>query len=98
MPEPNATSKSLSDAAKTKLNEFARLSGERFDRSYINNEVAFHKTVNDALRSTLLPEAQNSELKNLLQSGLKLFEMHQMHAEEIAGDFNKRNVQANRQA
>jgi len=96
MPEPNATSKSLSDAAKTKLNEFARLSGERFDRSYINNEVAFHKTVNDALRSTLLPEAQNSELKNLLQSGLKLFEMHQMHAEEIAGDFNKRNVQANR--
>jgi putative membrane protein len=83
-PEDNATSKSLTEQAKAKRAELAKLSGAAFDKAYIANEIAYHKTVNGALETTLIPSAQNAELKSLLQTGLKLFQGHQMHAEETA--------------
>ncbi|HKD48800.1 MAG TPA: DUF4142 domain-containing protein [Rhizomicrobium sp.] len=83
-PEDNPTSQSLTKAADTKRAELDKLSGAAFDRAYIDNEVAYHKTVNSALKDTLIPDAQNGELKALLEQGLTLFTAHQMHAEEIA--------------
>ena len=83
-PEDNATSKALSADAATKLKAYAALDGEAFDRAYIANEIAFHKTVNGALSSTLIPAAQNPELKALLETGLKVFTEHQAHAEHVA--------------
>ena len=50
----------------------------------VNNEVAYHKTVNGALKSTLIPSAHNAELKSLLETGLTLFQEHQTHAEQLA--------------
>lgn len=85
-PEANATSTSLSSQAKTKLDELAKLNGTAFDRAYVENEVAYHKTVNGALSGTLIPDAKNPELKSLLSTGLKLFQEHQMHAEQLAKD------------
>lgn len=82
-PEDNPTSQSLAAGGKAKLAEFAKLSGLAFDRAYAENEVAYHKTVNDALADTLIPSAQNTELKDLLQTALKLFQQHLMHAEEL---------------
>src|SRR5215471_3364654 len=79
-PEDNETSKSLAAAATAKREELAGLSGAAFDKAYIENEVAYHKTVNGALGTTLIPSAQNAELKALLQTGLKIFEGHQQHA------------------
>lgn len=93
-PEPNPTSTALSDAAKKKLADFGKLSGAAFDREYVDNEVAYHKTVNGALKNTLIPNAENAELKNLLQTGLKLFQEHQMHAEMLAGEVDQKNAQA----
>lgn len=83
-PQDNPTSQALTKAADAKKAELAKLSGPAFDKAYIDNEVAFHKTVNGALRDTLIPDAQNPELKSLLQTGLKLFTSHQMHAEHLA--------------
>ena len=83
-PQDNPTSQSLTAAAKAKRAELAKLSGPAFDRAYAANEVAYHKTVNGALESTLIPNAQNAELKSLLQTGLKLFQEHQQHAEQLA--------------
>jgi putative membrane protein len=83
-PEDNATSKSLAAAAAAKLKELGKLNGKAFDKAYVDNEVAYHKTVNGALSSTLIPDAQNAELKGLLQTGLKLFTEHQHHAEMLA--------------
>ena len=37
-----------------------------------------------ALESTLIPSADNAELKSLLETGLTLFREHQMHAEQVA--------------
>jgi len=72
-PEDNNTSQALSKQATDKRAELAKLNGAAFDKAYINNEVTYHKTVNDALQNTLIPGASNSELKNLLTTGLKIF-------------------------
>lgn len=82
-PQANPTSASLEAAAKAKSAELAKLSGRAFDKAYVANEVAYHHTVNGALEGTLIPAAQNSELKGLLQSGLKLFREHEQHAEML---------------
>jgi putative membrane protein len=83
-PEDNATSQSLSKAAKAKEKELAGLSGADFDRAYVANEVAYHQTVNGALKDTLIPSAHNDELKSLLETGLALFTEHQKHAEHLS--------------
>lgn len=83
-PEQNPTSEALSKDADAKLKQYAALDGAAFDKAYIDNEVAYHKTVNNALKGTLIPSAQNPELKSLLETGLKLFEEHQTHAENLA--------------
>lgn len=83
-PEDNPTSQALSSQAATKRSELSGLDGAAFDKAYVENEVAFHKTVNDALKNTLIPAAQNSELKSLLENGLKVFEAHLEHAEHLA--------------
>src|SRR5436309_3788907 len=53
-PEDNDTSRSLSKAAAEKQAELAKLSGAAYDKAYIANEVAYHKTVNGALESLLI--------------------------------------------
>jgi putative membrane protein len=83
-PEDNATSQALTKAAAAKQAELSKLSGAAFDRAYAENEVAFHKTVNGALKDTLIPNSQNAELKALLQTGLSLFTAHQQHAEHLS--------------
>jgi putative membrane protein len=83
-PEDNDTSRSLTKQATEKRKELAKLKGVDFDKAYIANEVAYHKTVNGALENTLIPSASNAELKSLLQTGLKMFQGHEQHAEKVA--------------
>jgi putative membrane protein len=83
-PEANSTSASLTKAANAELAKLSKLKGAAYDREYVKNEVGYHKTVNGALEKTLIPSAKNAELKSLLQTGLKLFQEHQAHAEQIA--------------
>jgi putative membrane protein len=85
-PEDNGTSKSLAAAASKKREELSKLSGGVFDMAYAENEVAYHQTVNGALEKTLIPSAQNEELKSLLQTGLKLFTEHEKHAENLVSE------------
>src|SRR3954454_23079947 len=83
-PQDNDTSKSLVKAADEKEASLKKLDGAAFDKAYAHNEVAYHKTVNGALENTLIPSAQNPELKELLQTGLKIFQGHEQHAEQVA--------------
>ena len=83
-PTDNATSIALAKQARETHARLGALTGTDFDRAYVDNEVAFHRTVNGALKSTLIPSADNGELKNLLQTGASLFGEHQTHAEHLA--------------
>lgn len=82
-PEDNDTSKTLSRQAAEKLAELGTLKGADYDKAYVANEVAYHKAVNSALETQLIPAAGNPELKSLLQTGLKTFQGHQQHAEHV---------------
>ena len=83
-PEPNATSEGLTKQADEMRAKLAKLNGKAFDRAYVANEVAFHNTVNGALKTALIPSADNGELKSLLETGLTLFSEHQKHAEHLS--------------
>jgi putative membrane protein len=83
-PADNATSQALSKQAKDMETRLAALDGAAFDRAYAANEVGYHRTVNGALKDTLIPSADNQELKGLLETGLTLFSEHQAHAEHLA--------------
>lgn len=83
-PEDNDTSKALSKAAADERAKLAALEAAEFDKAYIENEVAYHKQVNGALETLLIPSAENAELKSLLETGLKVFQGHQQHAEQVA--------------
>ena len=83
-PEDNETSKTLQKNAEAERAKLDGLSGAAFDKEYAQNEVAYHKAVNSALENTLIPSAQNAELKSLLETGLKIFKGHEQHAETLA--------------
>lgn len=87
-PEDNPTSQALSKQADATLKRLSALNGAAFDKAYAQNEVAYHKTVNGALKSTLIPDADNAQLKSLLETGLTLFQEHQKHAEHLASQLH----------
>ncbi|MGH6848378.1 MAG: DUF4142 domain-containing protein [Methylocella sp.] len=84
--EGNDTSTSMYREASLKRNELRALSDTAFDKAYAANEVAYHEAVNGALESTLIPAAQNDQLKSLLETGLKLFKEHQRRAEHLVDE------------
>ena len=58
-PQDNDTSKALVKQAESKRAELEKLSGAKFDKAYADNEVAYHKTVDNALETILIPDATN---------------------------------------
>ena len=83
-PADNGTSQALAKQAAETSQKLAALKGAEFDRAYMQNEAAYHQAVNGALKSTLIPSADNAELKALLETGVALFGEHQKHAEALA--------------
>lgn len=74
-------------AAMASLN---KLSGEEFDHAFLQHEVTFHKSVIDAVKSTLLPAIRNAELEKLVVEVAPAFQAHMMAAaaldEKLAGE------------
>ena len=75
-PEPNATSRAIKEAGDKNLAKLRALSGTAFDKAYIDNEVAYHQQVLDALDTALIPGANNAELKALLVKVRPAFVAH----------------------
>jgi putative membrane protein len=82
-PESNATSESLKQGGEQNLAALRNLSGQAFDKAYIDHEVAYHQSVLDAMDKTLIPDAQNPQLKALLVKVRPAFEDHLEHAKQI---------------
>lgn len=82
-PEENDVSRSLqSDADRTNA-RLAGLSGAAFDHAYIENEIAYHQAVIDAVDSVLIPNATNGELRQMLVDARPVFEGHLTHAKTV---------------
>ena len=88
-PEDNPTSQSLQKGGDDNLKNLKTLSGAAFDRAYIEHEVVYHQAVLDALDKTLIPSAQNAELKNLLVTVRPAFVAHLEHAKSVQAKVGK---------
>ena len=88
-PEENATSKSLKDNAVQITAKLNSLNGKAFDKFYIDNEVAYHKQVIDAVQTVLIPNAKNAELKSALVGAHALFLKHLEHGLQIQANDGK---------
>ena len=82
-PRPNDVSRSLEASAAETRALLLNAPDAEFDRSYIANEVAYHRTVLDALDNLLVPNATNAELKEMLTGVRPAFEAHLRHAESL---------------
>ncbi len=87
-PEPNATSQSLQQGGDDNLAKLQQLSGHAFDRAYVEHEVAYHEAVLDAVDKTLIPAAQNAELKALLVEVRPAFVAHLEHARQLQANLD----------
>ena len=88
-PESNPTSESLKRGGDENLAALKKLRGSAFDKAYIEHEVAYHQSVIDALDKTLIPSAQNAELKALLVKVRPAFVAHLESAKQIQSSLGK---------
>lgn len=63
--------------------DLSRKSGKAFDHAFLQHEVAFHKSVIDAVTTTLLPAIQNAEVKDLVVKVAPAFQAHMLAAESL---------------
>lgn len=82
-PQESATSRQLQSGADSVSNALSGLSGAEFDRAYIDREVAGHQMVLDQLDQTLIPNAQNADLKSLLQAARPTVAAHLERAKRL---------------
>ena len=86
-PEDNAVTQSLIDGEKATTEQLNGLEGKEFNKAYIDNEVAYHEAVIDAVKNILIPQTQNEELKQTLINITPLLEHHLEMAKEAQSKF-----------
>ena len=89
-PQDNDTSKSLKAGGEKNVANLKTLQGPAFDKAYVDNEVAYHQAVIDALDKTLVPNATNAELKALLVKVRPAFVAHLEHAKHLQASLGKK--------
>jgi putative membrane protein len=78
-PKDFALAKSHAEA----MEKLETLNGKAFDKYFLENEVAYHKAVIDAMNTTLLPALQNAEVKALVVKVAPAFKAHQDAAQNL---------------
>ena len=65
------------------MKRLSALHGEAFDHAFLQHEVAFHKSVIDAVNTMLLPAIQNAEVKALVVKVAPAFQAHMLAADKL---------------
>lgn len=81
--QSNHISGQLQSTGDANLAKLKTLKGAAFDKAYVDNEVTYHQAVIDALDKTLIPSADNAELKALLIKVRPAFVAHLTHAKHL---------------
>jgi putative membrane protein len=89
-PVESPTSKSLKQVGDENLANLKGRKGAELDRAYIDHEVTYHQNVLDALDKTLIPNAQNGDLKALLVKVRPAFVAHLEHAKQLQAELAKK--------
>jgi putative membrane protein len=83
-PEEAPLGRAHSDA----LRELNATTGEKFDRVFIANEVAYHEGAINILRDTLAPAIKNSQLKAAVNAAVPAFQAHLAASKELATKYH----------
>jgi putative membrane protein len=78
-PKDDASAKAHAAAMK----KLSSLKGKAFDHAFLQHEVAFHKSVIDAVTTTLLPAIKNAEVKDLVVKVAPAFQAHMIAADNL---------------
>ena len=87
-PKDNFLSRQLLEGSAKLIDELSALRGEAFDKRYAENELAYHKAVNDLVANSFIPNIENAEVKALFEAGLKIFTAHEHHAQAMVESLN----------
>lgn len=79
-PQDNFLSRSLLQGADKVVDELSRLRGPAFDLRYAENELAYHRAVNDLVGNSFIPNIENARVKGLFEAGYEIFKSHEQHA------------------
>lgn len=90
-PEDNPTAMSLKKGGMENVANLKMMKGKAFDKAYIDHEVAYHEQVLEAMDKTLIPGAQNEELKALLVKVRPAFVAHLAHAKHLQSTMTATN-------
>ena len=82
-PQASDVSKSLEADARKAAARLKKEKGAAFDKDYIDTEVAYHQAVIDAVKTVLIPGAQNAEVRTALQNTVPTLEGHLQHAKNV---------------
>jgi putative membrane protein len=89
-PEESDTSRSLKTAAQSTKAKVQKLKGSEFDKAYVDNEVAYHQQVLDAIDKMLIPSAKNAELKDLITKVRPAIAVHLEHAKMMQSSMGRK--------
>jgi putative membrane protein len=89
-PEESDTGRSLKQAAADTTKKLKAAKAAQFDKAYVDNEVAYHQQVLDAIDKLLIPSAQNAELKGLIVKVRPAIQAHLDHARHLQGSLGKK--------
>lgn len=85
-PVDNDLVASLNNQSAENEANLKQLDGAEFDKAYINHEVAYHEAVIGVINDTLIPGANNAELKDTLIAVVPAFQAHLVHSKQIASE------------
>jgi len=88
-PEENDVSRMYADNGKATRDSLSKMKGAAFDKAYMDSEVTYHVGLLDAIDKTLIPSAQNAELKALLEQTRPTVAAHLKAAQDIQAKLNK---------
>ena len=88
-PEENDVSRMYADNGKASRDSLSKLKGAAFDKAYVDGEVTYHAGLLDAIDKTLIPSAQNAELKALLEQTRPTVAAHLKAAQDLQAKLNK---------
>lgn len=78
--DTSITLKAQSEDVSSRLNA---LNGSAFDKAYMDVEVATHQAIIATVSTVLVPNAQNTELKNALQGAFPVMQGHLERARSL---------------
>jgi putative membrane protein len=79
--QDNFLSQKLMSDAEGIIDQLTQLRGAEFDRFYAENELNYHKAVNNLVGEVFIPNIENTEVKSLFEKALEIFKAHEHHAE-----------------